>query len=62
MRIAGIVGGVILAFMGTVWMLQGVDSELVPQSFMTGGRIWILIGAAALVGGLALVRLSWSRR
>jgi hypothetical protein len=48
--------------MGTVWMLQGVDSELVPQSFMTGGRIWILIGAAALVGGLALVRLSWSRR
>jgi hypothetical protein len=48
--------------MGTVWMLQGVDSEFVPQSFMTGSRIWILIGAAALVGGLALVRLSWSRR
>jgi hypothetical protein len=62
MRIVGIVGGVILAFMGTVWMLQGVDSQFAPQSFMTGSRIWIVIGAAAVVGGLALVRWSWSRR
>ena len=62
MRIAGIVGGVILAFMGTVWMLQGVDSQFAPQSFMTGSRIWIVIGGAAVVGGLVLVRLSWSRR
>jgi len=62
MRIAGIVGGVILAFMGTVWMLQGLGSQFAPQSFMTGSRIWIVIGAVAFVGGLALVRLSWARR
>ena len=62
MRIAGIVGGVIIVFTGTVWMLQGVDSEFAPQSFMTGSRIWIVIGVLAVVGGLALIRQSWIRR
>jgi hypothetical protein len=62
MRITGIVGGVILALMGIVWMLQGVDSQFAPQSFMTGTRIWIVIGALALGGGLTLARWSWSHR
>ena len=62
MRIAGIVGGLVIAFMGAVWMLQGLDSQFAPQSFMTGSRIWIVIGALALVGGLALIRQSWTRR
>jgi hypothetical protein len=48
--------------MGIVWMLQGVDSQFAPQSFMTGTRIWIVIGALALGGGLALARWSWSHR
>jgi hypothetical protein len=61
MRIAGIVGGVIIVFMGTVWMLQGVDSQFAPQSFMTGSRIWIVVGALAVVGGLTLARISWRR-
>lgn len=62
MRVAGIGGGLVLALMGAVWLLQGLNSEFVPQSFMTGSRIWIVIGALALVGGLALTRWSWSRR
>ena len=62
MRVVGIVGGAILALMGIVWMLQGVDSQFAPQSFMTGGPIWIVIGAVTFVGGLAVARWSWSRR
>jgi hypothetical protein len=62
MRIAGTVGGVILAFMGSMWMLQGVDSQFAPQSFMTSSRVWIVIGALALGGGIVLVRWSWNQR
>jgi hypothetical protein len=61
MRVAGIVGGTILALMGIVWMLQGVNSQFVPQSFMTGSPIWIVIGAVTFVGGLGVARWSWSR-
>jgi len=62
MRIVGTVGGLVLAFMGVVWMLQGFNATFVPQSFMTGSPAWIVIGALAVVGGLAIVRWSWQRR
>jgi hypothetical protein len=62
MRIVGIFVGVGLALMGAVWVLQGLNSQVVPQSFMTGSRTWIVIGVSALVGGLALARWSWSHR
>lgn len=62
MRIVGTVGGLALAFMGVVWMLQGFNASYVPQSFMTASPLWIVIGAATLVGGLALVRRSWNHR
>ncbi len=62
MRIAGIVVGIVLALIGAVWVLQGLNSRLVPQSFMTGSRTWIVIGAATLVGGAALTRWSWGHR
>jgi hypothetical protein len=61
-RIAGIVIGIVVTLMGAVWMLQGVNSQIVPQSFMTGSRVWIVIGAFAVVGGLALTRWNWTRR
>jgi hypothetical protein len=61
MRIAGIIGGIVLAFMGAVWMLQGFNATFVPQSFMTGSSAWIVIGALALFGGLTLSRWSWNR-
>jgi hypothetical protein len=62
MRIAGTVGGLVLTFMGVVWMLQGFNATFVPQSFMTGSPLWIVIGVAAAAGGLVLARLSWIRR
>ncbi len=61
MRITGIIGGLVIAFMGAVWMLQGLGSEFAPQSFMTGSPIWIVVGALTLIGGLAVARLSWTR-
>jgi hypothetical protein len=62
MRVVGIVGGVAVAFMGAVWMLQGFNATFVPQSFMTASPLWIVIGAVTIVGGLALTRRSWNRR
>ncbi len=62
MRITGVVAGCVLALMGAVWVLQGLNSQLAPQSFMTGSRMWIMIGALVFVGGLTLIRLSWGRR
>jgi hypothetical protein len=48
--------------MGVVWMLQGFNATFVPQSFMTGSPLWIVIGAVAVVGGLAVVRWNWRQR
>ena len=62
MRIVGIATGLVIAVIGGVWTLQGLNSQLVPQSFMTGSRTWVLIGFATLVAGLALMRWSWGRR
>ena len=61
MRIAGIVVGIVLALMGAVWLLQGLNSQFVPVSFMTGSQTWIVIGAATFVGGAVLARWSWGQ-
>ena len=55
MRIAKIVGGAILAFVGVVWMLQGFGASYVPTSFMTKASEWILIGLITAIGGTVLV-------
>ena len=62
MRIAGVVVGLVVALVGAVWVLQGLNSQLAPQSFMTGSRIWLIIGLATFVGGGALAMWSWQRR
>jgi len=61
MRIVGIVVGVVLGLMGLVWTLQGLNSTLVPQSFMTGSRTWVVVGLIALAFGSALALWSWRR-
>jgi len=55
MRIAQIVGGLLLAFMGIVWMLQGFGATYVPTSFMTKAPEWIFIGIATAAVGIYLV-------
>ena len=62
MRIAGIIGGAALVLVGAVWVLQGLDSQFAPRSFMTGSRVWIIIGALVVAAGIALARWSWRRR
>lgn len=49
--------GIILGVIGVIWILQGLDIEFAPQSFMTGDRLWVVLGAVAvLAGGVFLWR------
>jgi uncharacterized membrane protein HdeD (DUF308 family) len=53
--------GVVLALVGAVWTLQGVG--VIGGSFMTGSRVWLVIGLVALVAGIwLLVRALRPRR
>jgi hypothetical protein len=53
--------GVLVAAAGAVWILQGLN-VIVSSSFMTGDRLWVVLGALAVVGGAALIWWAWSRR
>ncbi|MEX1156068.1 MAG: hypothetical protein WED12_02785 [Chloroflexota bacterium] len=55
MRTIGTVLGVMVALGGAVWIAQGLNLPFAPGSFMTGDRTWIVLGAIAVVGGVALV-------
>lgn len=54
MRIAKILGSVLLTFMGVVWTLQGLGASYVPTSFMTNAPQWILIGVVTATSGITL--------
>jgi hypothetical protein len=56
MRIVMMVAGVLLLFVGCVWILQGIN--VLPGSFMTGQMKWAVIGAITLVIGIVLIVLS----
>jgi LPXTG-motif cell wall-anchored protein len=51
--------GIVLILIGAVWVLQGLDSGLVPQSAMTGQTTWVVLGSLAVLIGLGLI---WWRR
>ena len=53
--------GVLMAIAGAIWILQGLN-VIISSSFMTGSQIWVVIGAAAVVGGVALSWWGWTRR
>jgi hypothetical protein len=52
MRTLSLVVGGIAILAGAVWILQG--SGMLPGSFMTGQRMWLIIGIIVAVVGLAL--------
>jgi len=56
MRILMMVAGVLLLFVGCVWILQGIN--VLPGSFMTGQTKWAVIGAVTLVIGIVLIVLA----
>jgi hypothetical protein len=51
-RIVSLILGVIAILAGAVWILQG--SGVIPGSFMTGQRMWLVTGIIVAVVGLAL--------
>ena len=52
MRLGSLVLGVIAIFAGGVWILQGAG--VLPGSFMTGQRMWLVIGIIVAIVGVAL--------
>ena len=52
MRFGSLVLGVIGLLVGAIWILQGAGA--LPGSFMTGQRLWLVIGVIVAVIGLAL--------
>lgn len=53
MRIASNVLGVLLALVGCVWILQGIN--VLPGSFMTGQTKWALYGGITVAIGIVLI-------
>ena len=47
--------GVLVILSGLVWVAQGLDLPFAPTSFMTADRVWIVIGAAAVLAGVMLI-------
>ncbi|HXN05318.1 MAG TPA: hypothetical protein VN895_10845 [Candidatus Acidoferrum sp.] len=52
MRTLSLVIGGIAILAGAVWILQGAG--VLPGSFMTGQRMWLIIGIVVAAIGLAL--------
>ena len=52
MRTLSLVVGGIAILAGAVWILQG--SGVLPGSFMTGQRMWLIVGIIVGIVGLAL--------
>jgi len=52
MHIGRVVVGVIGIVAGAVWILQG--SGVIPGSFMTGQRMWLVIGIVVAIVGLGI--------
>jgi len=59
MKIAMLVLGVVLALLGVLWFLQGVD--VLGGSAMSGRTVWAVIGPVVAVVGIALAVASRRR-
>jgi uncharacterized membrane protein HdeD (DUF308 family) len=60
MKIVLNIVGVLLALMGAVWFLQGIN--VLPGSFMSGQTQWAVYGAIAVIAGIALLIFTNRRR
>lgn len=52
-RILGPLLGALLVLIGAVWTLQGAG--VLPGSFMTGSRFWLVVGLVCVVAGAVLL-------
>lgn len=60
LRLPLLIVGVVLLLLGLLWALQGAG--LVGGSFMTGQRMWLVIGIVVAVVGLVLGYLGLAPR
>ncbi len=60
-RVVGVIAGVLVAAMGLIWTLQGLNSTLAPQSFMTGSPLWVVLGLVTIGLGITVAVWSWRR-
>ncbi len=51
--------GIVLVLVGSVWALQGLGADFVPEGAMTGETLWVVLGSLAVLVGLGLIW--WSR-
>jgi hypothetical protein len=58
MRVSTLVIGLLIALTGAVFALQGAG--FLPGSYMTGDRLWLVIGSVMVVVGVGLA--AWSRQ
>jgi hypothetical protein len=45
--------GIVFVLAGGVWFLQGI--RVLPGSFMTGSRFWMVVGALLMIVGIVLL-------
>jgi hypothetical protein len=57
MRRLALVVGTLAALAGLVFALQGVG--FLPGSYMTGDRLWLIIGSIMVIAGIGLA--AWGR-
>ena len=64
MRIVSTLLGLVMLFMGSVWMMQGlhVGPAAIMQGFMVGAPQWVLYGAVLALLGVGQVVWSIGRR
>ena len=55
-----LVTGVVLAVVGLVWTLQGLD--VLRGSVMSGSSLWAVVGPIVLLGGIVLIGMAIARR
>jgi hypothetical protein len=59
-RWIGPVAGVLLLLIGGLWTLQGLG--VVGGSFMTGSKLWLVIGLVLVAAAVALLTRSFRNR
>ncbi len=59
-RLPLVIPGLILLLLGVLWILQG--SGVMGGSFMSGQRVWLVIGVVVAVVGLGLGYLGLAPR
>ncbi|MBI1730970.1 hypothetical protein HY229_00990 [Candidatus Acetothermia bacterium] len=59
LRSISIIGGILVALLGIVWILQGIN--VIPGAFMSGQSFWAFMGVIAIAVGGGLIYIGAKR-